>query len=903
MPTSNQRVALRPARTQLTLALMSGAAVILVAGNASAGAAPTDPVVSVTAADSASAAATDQSGAASVGEVLVTARRVTEDIQKVPVAVAAIDAVQLRQQAVVNPIDIQFVAPSVQTLTTYGRLVGGYAIRGIANGTTTYFAEVPGGPSAVGSGSLYDLSSVQVLNGPQGTLFGRTNIAGAVLFEPTRPEYNHFNGSLDISEGGLGLNRGTMVLNIPVIEDQLAMRLDVNWDHLDGYTSVIGSPLKLNETNNYGWRFSLNWRSPDRKFTNYLVAQYFGANETSAGYVMAAYNPNIALFHLPSSINAPNGLAVGTQFFGAPCATAVAAGIQSDVNGCINQRLQLASTFLPMLQAEFARLQQGGASALRSTPALNAGLSPTESLNLYTVVNQTAYDFGKVGFTTLTVKNIFGVQMANGQAGWEIDGVGGNIFSALSSSRNAFWAYGVSANQVTVPGGQAKAITTPSPYVPLFTDELQVRGVVGDDLISWNLGGFYQDQGIPTNLGGITNIARSFGGVNLPTFGFTPSYSFLNGGDISEQAIYGQGTLNLSRFAPFLQGLHLTGGARYTTDSSNVGQVSVLTNVATGNLGPGVVQKPAVSNSSGMDTTISLDAQITHDLMVYLRTSTAYVPGGVNAVIAANGLPNFAPTYAPENVNDIEVGVKSDFNIGSAHARIDADYYHLNFTNIQTTFFGAVNGVTATYVGNAAGAQMDGVELQTQLAVGPFDFTGDYSYTNAKFTKWIGSDPLNLIKPGDPSCIPPLSPNFCLLNLANSAFPNIPTNQGRFSAQYWLPMQEKFGKAYLLASVYFQSRAYFNIQASRNIQAFAPSIGLQAAIDSQSQGAYSLLNLRAEWQNVFGSRFDIAAFINNATDQAYAISQVSVLQSLGTDVKLYGEPRTYGVELRYQFGS
>ena len=143
------------------------------------------------AAESASSDATQT--ATNIGEVIVTARRVKEDVQKVPIAVTVIGAQAIAQQGIVDPIDVQFVAPSVQSYTTFNRLVGGYSVRGI-QGSGTYFAEVPGGPTSIPSEPLYDMSSIQVLNGPQGTLFGRTNISGSVLFEPTRPAFNVFNG-------------------------------------------------------------------------------------------------------------------------------------------------------------------------------------------------------------------------------------------------------------------------------------------------------------------------------------------------------------------------------------------------------------------------------------------------------------------------------------------------------------------------------------------------------------------------------------------------------------------------------------------------------------------------------------------------------------------------------------
>jgi len=407
------------------------------------------------------AAEANPASTGTIAEVVVTARRVEENLQNVPIAVTAIGKDQLVRQGITDPIQVQFAAPSLQASTTYSRLVGGYTVRGIP-GTGNYFAEVPGGPTSVPAAPLYDMQSVQVLNGPQGTLFGRSSIAGAVLFEPSRPDLNSYSGEVRAGAGNLGLFRATGIVNIPLIDDQLAIRIAANRYHLDGFTHVLQTGERLNETNNFAGRISVLWKPGDGKFSNYALLDYVGARETSAGWVLRAYNPNLPAFHLPANINAPNGLAAGTANFGAYCTAAVKAGIQTSFNGCIDQRLRVAATFLPALQAETARTS-GGGDALRFTggPA-DAGFPLREFFNQYFLVNQTQYDFGDLGFSTLSVKNIFGMTSSNGSSGWQIDGIGGTLFSpfraaAVTSScpipqtRPRVWTRGPWASSPTAP--------------------------------------------------------------------------------------------------------------------------------------------------------------------------------------------------------------------------------------------------------------------------------------------------------------------------------------------------------------------------------------------------------------------------------------------------------------------
>jgi iron complex outermembrane receptor protein len=858
------------------------------------------------AADSTAGAADSdrQDGVSTLGEVVVTARRVEENVQDVPVAITAISADDLREKSINNPIEIQFHTPSIQMQTSYGRLVGGYAVRGIQGGTTTYFAEFPGGPTSIPSNSFFDIASVQVLNGPQGTLFGRTNTAGAVLTEPQRPRYNEYEGSVEAMAGNLGQQQLTAVLNIPLWEDRAAARIAVNRKHMDGYTEVIGTGEQLNETDNYSIRGSLNYKSESGKFTNYAVLDYFHADESSAGFIAVAYNPNVAAFNWPASITAPNGLTVGTQLFGAACNTAIANGLQSNLTSCIDQRLRLASTFLPQLSAEVRRVQNGGNEALRYTAGpSDAGFPLTEYMNNITFVNQTVYDFGDLGFTTLSVKNIFGYNAINGSAGWQIDGVGGRIFSAISGL--SVFSNANSANQRTVVGGQAQGYFAKSPYVKYFTDELQVRGSINDGFIDWSVGAFYDIRKRPINLDGIQNIARSNGGVTLPTFGFTPSFSFQNGGDTTSQAVFGQGTINLDQFVPFIAGLSFTAGWRKTWDKSVNYFITPSTNNATGQYLPTGAQTVARTQSNGVNTNYSLDAKLTEATLLYVTTRTAYVPGGSNTVLAAQALPNFTPTYGPANVKDWEVGLKTDFRVGDANVRLQSALYKTDYTDIFVTVFGSVPAagggtVTATFTSNAAAAQIKGAELQLGVGWGNLDVTAVYSYADAKFTKWLGSDPLNLILPGNPRCKDPAS-NVCIIDLSNATFPAVPEHQGSITATYHLPLSEDLGDISISGTAYAQSRVFHGTQGTRNLEAFGPIIGYEPVLESQSRAPFERYNARVEWKNVHGSPITVAAFVNNITDYNYAITNISVLQSLGTAVNLYGEPRTWGVQFLYEF--
>jgi iron complex outermembrane receptor protein len=856
----------------LTAALLGGVAAAAIAGDALAAAEP------------------DEAKTSQLEELVVTARRTEESAQKVPLAVTAISETALREKSITAPTELMFNAPSVSMVTLFGRLSGGFNIRGLAGGTQVYYAEVAGGPTEA-SAPFFDVSSVQVLNGPQGTLFGRANTAGAVLVEPHRPELGRWGGELDVQAGDLGLNRLTGVVNIPLIGDELAARIAVHREHLDGYTSEIGTGRKLNENNSENVRASLEWRPGGGKFSNYTVVDVFHVDESSGGWTLLAVNPSLGMFNLPANINAPGGLATGTATFGAACTRAVGAGLAGDLNSCIDQRLRMAATFKPTLLTELARIQTGGDKAVRSTPGLG-DLPEKELLHKYTVVNQTQYDFGDLGFTTLSVKNIFGFQAVTGVTGWALDGVGGLIQESVSVSGAS--AYG------TTPSGQQVGrtpIANEGPYQKTYSDELQVRGVVGQGLIAWNLGGYYQYTPQIKNMDGIRNLSRVFNGITLPNLGFNPSFPFANGGHTQQQALFGQATVDLSRLVPQIAGLHVTGGLRKSWDEARLTTTPVTTDLATGRYVTNGASVTSVTKSNGYNYTVSLDAQLTDEILLYVAHRKGYRPGGINQVLNASAFPNFTPTYAPEEVKDVEVGVKSEFPLGAGRARVNVAGYWTDYSNIQRTFSGSANGVTATYIVNASAARIDGAELTAEYVVGAWNLGLTYAYSDPRFTNWVGSDPLGLIKPGNAACLPGSTAAICLIDLAASPFPNISKNAVTLNAKYRLPVDRAWGDVSVLATAAYQGRRYFTDAAARNIQAFGPSV-----LNAVSQPAFTRYNLRADWRNIRGSSFSAAAFVNNLTDKKYLLTTITQLHSLGESVGLFAEPRTWGVEVRYAFG-
>src|SRR6266702_428586 len=221
-------------------------------------------------------------------EIIVTARRIEERLQDVPISIQVFNQQQLQDRNVVNPQDLAAYVPSLSVNTTVATENSTFAIRGLVQDIGTapsvgvYFGDVvaPRGASnnqsvgdGAGPGSFFDLQNVKVLKGPQGTLFGRNTTGGAVLLVPQKPTSN-LEGYVEGSVGNFNLRAGQAVVNIP-INDNLRVRLGVDHESRDGYainTSGIG-PRDLDDVNFTALRASVVADlTPDLE--NYTIASF-----------------------------------------------------------------------------------------------------------------------------------------------------------------------------------------------------------------------------------------------------------------------------------------------------------------------------------------------------------------------------------------------------------------------------------------------------------------------------------------------------------------------------------------------------------------------------------------------------------------------------------------------------
>ena len=232
-------------------------------------------------------------------DIVVTARRRAESAQSVPVSITALGREALETRSVRSLDDLTKVSPGLRFAGEGNSNVSAISLRGLskiaASSTGTpavvvYFSDVP----LPGEGlalPTFDLSSVQVLKGPQGTLFGRNTIGGAVLVTPEAPSYT-LGGYGRVSFGNLDYKSVEGALNVPIVEDRVALRLAGQIRRRDGFVTELQSGSELMNVHQDAFRASLLVEPVDG-LTNTTVYDHFKGRDNGTADIIFRINQNI----------------------------------------------------------------------------------------------------------------------------------------------------------------------------------------------------------------------------------------------------------------------------------------------------------------------------------------------------------------------------------------------------------------------------------------------------------------------------------------------------------------------------------------------------------------------------------------------------------------------------------
>jgi len=773
-------------------------------------------------------AAPPSSANSGVEEVVVTARRREEVSSRVPLTVLSLGQEALRDRTVRTESDLVMATPGLNVVATQNQNDFNYAARG--QSVDAYTNSLPAVPSyfddfqtqSLNQGSLYDLSNVQVLKGPQGTLFGRNSTGGAVLFQTASPDFDGLHGYVQAGIGNYDMHALQGVVNIPV-DDQLAIRLSADFMRHDGYILNVVNGQHLDGDNRASGRASVLWQ-PTSKFKDTFVVQFDHNHDDGQAQPVL-------------SVNAPGNYTInGTSY---PLFTL----FQSLYNeATFNAEFGPGAwqTFLaahpgttPGGPVQFAAIQQARKNWTVSLDAPLLDLGDGE-----TYVNTTEYDVGG----NVTLKNIVGYALSHRYYKLDLDGTPFPMIPDSNYNRDDY----------------------------TYSEEFQVNGSALADTLTYTTGLYYA-------------VAHTRQDLDASIFDFSPydpshlssfiSTHFDDAGTYTTQAVYAQGTQKLDWV---LTGLSATIGGRYTWEKDVAQSFAVPPPAIQSGEPParldGRNDKPSWS--------LGLEYQVTPELLVYAEQRGSWRSGGFNLTapfidtLAQDG----GALFKPETATDEEVGVKYSGTLASVPVRLALAGYNEDVENVQRVMevvlpSGAQSPLTYNVPGTTTfrGFEADVSAVPADwLSLGGTITTLDAEFQQPNVVTFFSGTPEQFV----------------------TAFTSV-SDAPRFSGDLWaevrFPTPEAFGD--VVGRVDFYKQTSFFI--SNNPTTSAPNTLLPG---------YELLNLRLDWRGMFGSSFDAGVFVRNALNKYYYIGGESLSTQLGLNTAVPGQPRMFGLEVRYSFG-
>lgn len=619
-----------------------------------------------------------------VSDIVVTAQRREEKLSKVPVSVVAFGAEALQTRNIASEQDIGTLVPGLQVKNGQNSNQLSYSMRGQSldpfSGTSPavlpYLNEAPYNPGNTAT-AFFDLASIQVLKGPQGTLFGRNATGGAVLYTTPMPG-DQFSGYLIARGASRDFVQVQGALDLPIVTDMLAVRLAVDATRGDGYVTNINTGNTLGDKNSRSGRATILF-TPTEAIRNTTIVQYDHVRGTEG--VGGIYNYY--------SATTPQFVSDGTNHIPASGLTNTLAAIYGTNDG-------------PAAPGFWPGAVEGYTQFTRANPYkvwLQYDL-PHRARNIF-ASNTTEIQISD----TAHIKNIFSYM--NGKANTP-GNLGGGPFGSL-------WLFKLAGiNATGAPGGQTFRSKT-------FSEELQLQGTAMDDRLNYTAGVFYSHQKrfeiIPINIGadvvpgGIADI----------------SYAYHN--RQTSKAVYAQFSYKIT------DALTATLGGRYTWEKVGIRQAPG--NVF--GVDPDSAAARQSKSLSAPAWTASLQYQIDPNNMIYANQRGSFRSGNLNGTVAPfidplTGKP--ANLFKNEKVRDFELGYKFNGRIADMPVQFNVAAYHVIVKDAQRALYAVVGGAPAGFTVNVPEAKTTGVEVDGLFSLTSWlDLGFNLAYTDARYTK------------------------------------------------------------------------------------------------------------------------------------------------------------------------
>jgi len=849
------------------------------------------------------------------GNVIVTARKRAEVAQTVPIAMTVLDQAALDKQNINSLQDLSTLVPSLFVQpSTFRQDTFNIDMRGQENLQSTdlsfdtavavyvdgvYYARPVGLTAA-----LFDTESLQVLEGPQGTLVGRNATGGAILYANKEPA-STFGADVRLADGNYGHTDARFTLNLP-LTSTLWLRAAIDTMEANGYikndfydpqTGVSNTTPGEGDRKSAGV-FSLRFE-PDASFHITLRGSFDVEHDTGSTYHDLGYfvGTTLASGNKPSICNIPGTCSGFTDLIGQTITPYYA-------NYVLGTALSALPTSYNSLLKAAARAQSEGF------------WSTEQALN--------NYDTGHF-------------QVVSGVA----DKTFGGLDVKLTMAYRWFDTTGDAISRGLPYVTSIYIYDTPN--YRSYQSELTINGANFDNRLTWTTGLFVFKELSPDD-GDQDYLFLPSAGVPAAASGKQITYTNPTSDkqENTSYAGYAQATVRISHDTRVTAGIRDTEDIRQaqlspqttlfpataqTTKSVANGVYRSTPVTLLGVTYTGQTDSCSLTNAAGVllpeaqcadnlektfhkpTWTVSVDHDVFTGALIYFTTRSGYRSGGINAAAASPG----SFIALPESIQDFEVGIKTDLHVFGMPSRANIDAYYSDYSDIQvsetlpnvtvatTTTGGActqaafdagqcLDTTKDTVTVNAKSAHIKGVEYQVSIKpIRALTLSASGSYLDAVYTNFSYAPPPGYLLPTG------------VANLTGTHFP-LPAWQFNNTISYSLPIKSliaiPFSDATISWHLYFQSRNEGSL------------VGYNAA---QLAKGYSLSNFRLDLMDVGHDRLNLSGYVTNAFNkQACEAEPQGVLNSApnatfgtpGTSGVLQCvplPPRFYGVALAYRF--
>ncbi|MEZ5573837.1 MAG: TonB-dependent receptor [Halioglobus sp.] len=810
-------------------------------------------------------------------EVIVTAEKRTESLQEVPIAITAFSEKDIEQRGISNVADLLGQIPSVGGFTAPGsRGNTSLSIRGVSGGSPSNLSLDPAvgiymdgvylGKMTGVSVDVAELERIEVLRGPQGTLYGRNSTGGAVNYITRKPSgefgvraigsagnHDYYGTQLNVDTPSIG--------QVGVGAGQLAANFGVQTRNRDGFYENTTTGDDFNDLDRQAWRVGLAWDITENLRVDYA---YDGSQLDEVNNLDAVVGINPLGATSANRIGALQGTLAQAQAWAATPGTDP----------------RIGERWVPSLQKTISAYQEsiGAGEGRRNSAGIDVtprSKSDTEGHGLTLAWNKDDITFKSItGYRTNETKargdidSIDSRNDANGVAAWNdlahltlgsLNGATGGVDLGIPQiPLDPFW------NTIDAQGGALHFSQDSVSDYDQFSQEFQVIGSVGQ--FEYVGGLYYFDDTAKYKR---TSTAL----VPLAPIGET-RYKMTT----EAWAAYGQTTWTPGWLDDRLS---FTAGLRYTEEDkditwNNAEMIGALT-----------PPTPAMqaSNDKSFDNVsgnFTVAYQATDEVNTYFRYGNGYRSGGFN------GESFDSAPFEEETIDQYELGVKSE--LWDKRLRVNAAVYTYTYDDLQVSLIETVNGTPTTYITNAGKAERWGGELEVQVA--PIDdlIVGvSYAYIHGDFDEF-------------PDVCGTLEPDNCLIGKDFAKRGGSPDNQFNLYADYVFA-RTSVGEITGYLNLNWQDEWYASAAYPALVPVSRGGPTVPVLYENREMDARTVIDGRLSLENVEvgDGTMRFTLWGKNLTDEDYSIYGINFGNDIGLITQNYGDPRTFGIEVAYEY--